>query len=64
MRCGEEFGLELTETERLTLYDDSVEELGAVGMLSVSFFVASSRIHTRIKCVAFSLSYERKLKKR
>ena len=53
----------LTGTERLTLYYDSVEELGEAGMFSVSFFSSLSGGQSRIVCVAFTLSYERKIKK-
>ena len=41
----------LTETERLTLYYDSVEALGRLACFQcLSFFSASSRSHSRIEC--------------
>ena len=53
----------LTGEEHLTLYYDSVEELGEAGMFSVFFFSSLSGGQSRIVCVAFTLSYERKIKK-
>ena len=43
-----------TGTERLTLYYDSVEELGQLAYFKC-FFFASTRIDFRIECVAFTL---------
>ena len=62
MRCGDmNLAWNLTETDRLTLYYDSVEELGRLACSQCLFF-ALSRRHFRIECIAFTLSYERKLK--
>ena len=45
----------LTEMERLTLYYDSVEELGQLACFQW-FYFASSGGQSRIECVAFPLS--------
>ena len=45
----------LTERERLTLYEDSVEELGRLAGFQWLFF-ASIGGQSGIKCVAFTLS--------
>ena len=45
----------LTGTERLTLYYDSVEELGQLACSKWFFFFASSRSDFKIEYVAFTL---------
>ena len=54
--CAVEMNLtwKLTGTERLTLYYDSVEELGQLACFQCLFF-ASSRSDFRIEYVAFTL---------
>ena len=45
----------LTGTERLTLYYDTVEELGQLACSKCFFFFASSRSDFKIEYVAFTL---------
>ena len=48
----------ITERECLTLYYDSVEELRRLACFEG--FFASSRSQSRVKCITFTLSWERK----
>ena len=62
--CAVEMNLtwNLTETERLTLHYDSVEELGRLACFQCLFF-ATSRSHYRIEFVAFALLTRGNLRK-
>ena len=55
--CALEMNLtrKLTGTERLTLYYDSVQELGQLACSKFFFFFASSRSDFKIEYVAFTL---------
>ena len=57
MRCGDEFGLEFNETGtgRLTLYYDSVEELGRLACFKCLLF-RFEEDHFRSEYVAFTLT--------
>ena len=55
MRCGDEFGLELNWNGGLTLYYDSVEELGRLACFKCLLF-RFEEDHFRIEYVAFTLT--------
>lgn len=64
--CAVEMNLawSLNERERLTLYYDYVKESGQLAGSQCFFFLTSSGGQSRIKCVAFTHSKQRKTKKR
>ena len=55
MRCGDQFGLELNWNAALTLYYDSVEELGWLACFKCLLF-RFEEDHFRIEYVAFTLT--------
>ena len=62
--CGDEFGSELNWNGALTLYYDSVKELGRLACFKCFFFFRFEQDHFRIEYACSFYSYERKLKKR